>query len=85
MKHDRVADDGFALANSLAFSATVHQATGMVSVQAMRSADGALSLLCGYAASVGSSVEAVARDVVFLRIRFDATGYARRLPTVEPG
>jgi hypothetical protein len=65
------------------YSATVYQASGMVSVQVMRSVDDALFLLARYACSTGRSVEAVAGDVVALRVRFDATGHARRMPAIE--
>jgi hypothetical protein len=65
------------------YSATVYQASGMVSVQAMRSVDDALFLLATYACSTGRSVEAVARDVVTLRVRFDATGQAKQMPSID--
>jgi hypothetical protein len=49
----------------------IHQATGMVSVQAAVSVDDALALLRARAFADGRSVSAVAADVVARRVRFE--------------
>ena len=84
MDHPSLLGYDSAQTNGHSYSVTVHQATGMVAVQAMRSVHGAMSLLSDYALSVDHSVEAVAFDVVDLRVAFDPTGHARRFPTLEP-
>ena len=54
-----------------AHRAAVHQATGMISVQAGRSLDEALVLLRAYAFAEDRPISTVATDVLAGRIRFD--------------
>ena len=53
----------------------VHQASGMVSVQANRNVADALALLVSYSEQIGRDVGDVARDVVYGRLRFDVQGH----------
>ena len=51
--------------------AVVHQAAGMVSVQASVSVEDAMLLLRAYTFAEDSPIKAVAADVVTRRLRFD--------------
>jgi hypothetical protein len=66
-REDAFADD---LATRSTYALEVHQATGMVTVQAAVSIDVAFLLLRACAFASGRSLAAVARDVVERRIRF---------------
>ena len=63
--------DRVAGGNGRYYGLKVHQATGMVSVQANCSVAEALDLLVGYAGQHGCSVEQVASGVVDRRVRLD--------------
>jgi AmiR/NasT family two-component response regulator len=55
----------------LPYGLRVHQATGMVAVQANCSIPEAFALICDQAADDGCSIERTAHDVIERRLRFD--------------
>jgi hypothetical protein len=70
--------------NGHAYSSFVHQASGMVGVQSRRLPDAGLALIIAYAAMNERGVEAVARDVIAHRLRFDESGGAHSDAGIEP-
>ena len=58
----------------LAYDAIVAQASGMVAVQSNRLPEAALALISTYAFLNQRGLQAVSRDVVALRVRFDHAG-----------
>lgn len=53
------------------YSATVHQASGMVAVQAMCTIADAVELMKGRAAETGGTLDEIAEGVIERAIRFD--------------
>ena len=71
-QHNDVSVDAkFIQANSLLYGLHVHQATGMVAVQADCPMTAAVALLVDHATAHGLSIEQTAHDVVDRRLRFD--------------
>ena len=68
---DRPPDDAQLVgADGRSYGLRVHQATGMVAVQADCSIPAALDLLVEYAAQHESTVDEIASDVIDRRVRF---------------
>jgi hypothetical protein len=64
-------DTTFTEENGFLYGLRVHQATGMVAVQAECPIAAAFALIIGHATEQGCSIDQTAQDVIERRLRFD--------------